>query len=352
MVGMKHTNTELIQLQSVPLSVKIQMTRNRVREWIREYGTNGCYISFSGGKDSTVLLDIIRKDFPEIPAVFVNTGLEYPSVRMFAKSCENVTEIRPKISFREVLIRYGYPVISKEVAKCIEEARKADGSGKYQYRLDKLNGVHLDKDGNKSPYNMEAYKFLLDAPFRISAKCCDITKKAPAKSYEHKTDRTPIMATMAAESKLRRSSWLQYGCNAFDEKRPMSRPMSFWTEQDVLHYIKENNLSIAGAYKDIIIDDAGAIDGQMNWFEELGIADECTLKTTGCPRTGCIFCLFGIRQDTDRFVRLRNEEPKLYDYVMDGGSFDAEGMWIPDNNGLGFRFIIDWLNQNGMNINY
>ena len=339
------TNTDLVQMQSAPLEVKILMTRRRIREWVREFGEDGCYVSLSGGKDSTVLLDIVRKDFPNIPAVFINTGLEYPSVRAFAKSQENVVTRYPKTSFKEVLTKYGYPVISKEVSQCIWEARKADGTGKYQYRLDRLNGTHTDKNGNLS-YNMPKYKFLLDAPFRISHKCCDITKKAPSKLYEHETGRTPFIATMAEESKLRRTRWLQSGCNAFDAKRPSSRPMSFWIEQDVLHYIKANNLKIADAYKNIVVDE-DLPEGQMNFFDELGIMDNCQLKTTGCPRTGCIFCMFGITYDKERFVRLRKDEPKLYDYIMRGGEFDSEGMWIPTNEGLGYKFIIDWLNSHG-----
>ena len=89
----KHTRQDLYQMQSLPLSAKIQMTRRRIRGWIEEFGEDGVYVAFSGGKDSTVLLDIVRKDFPNVEAVFCDTGLEYPSIRKFAKSKENVTFI-------------------------------------------------------------------------------------------------------------------------------------------------------------------------------------------------------------------------------------------------------------------
>ena len=110
---------ELRQMQSLPLEAKIQMTRQRIRTWVDEFGEDGVYVSFSGGKDSTVLLDIVRKDYPDIEAVFVNTGLEYPSVRRFALSKENVTEVRPTMNFRDVIIKYGYPIISKEVSQTL-----------------------------------------------------------------------------------------------------------------------------------------------------------------------------------------------------------------------------------------
>lgn len=239
----KHTMDELKQWQALPLSIKILMTKERIRNWVNEFGEDGVYVSFSGGKDSTVLLDIVRKDYPNIEAVFVNTGLEYPSVRLFAESKENVTVLRPTMNFRDVIIKYGYPVIGKEVSQVVQEARiglkRADGS--YQFRIDRILGKgHYAplEDGTKSQYDVSRYKFLLDAPFNISDKCCKVMKKRPARSYERKTKKKIILATMADESRLRKQRWLKYGCNAWDDKKQQSsNPMSFWTEQDVLTYI-------------------------------------------------------------------------------------------------------------------
>lgn len=107
---------ELKQLQSLPLDVKIRKTQQRIKEWVGRFGEDGVYVSFSGGKDSTVLLDIVRKMYPGIEAVFVNTGLEYPEIVDFVKQYENVTTLRPKKNFRQVLTEYGYPVISKNVS--------------------------------------------------------------------------------------------------------------------------------------------------------------------------------------------------------------------------------------------
>ena len=120
----KHTISDLYQMQSLPLSAKIQMTRQRIRGWIDEYGEDGVYVSFSGGKDSTVLLDIVRKDYPNVKAVFVDTGLEYPEVRRFVKTFSNVDWLRPKMNFRQVIEKYGYPFISKEVSETVYYARK------------------------------------------------------------------------------------------------------------------------------------------------------------------------------------------------------------------------------------
>lgn len=120
----KHTMSDLYQMQSLPLSIKIRMTQYRIREWVDYYGADGVYIAFSGGKDSSVLLHIAREMYPKISAVYVDTGLEYPEVREFVKRQENVEIIRPKMNFRQVIIKYGYPMIGKEVAGCVYGARR------------------------------------------------------------------------------------------------------------------------------------------------------------------------------------------------------------------------------------
>ena len=122
----KHTEDELRQLQALPLDIKISMTCSRIRAWIREYGQDGVYISFSGGKDSTVLLDLVRNKcgYKNVRAMFIDVPTQYPELRAFAQTFENVDIIKPKISFIEVCEKYGFPLISKEVAECVEGARK------------------------------------------------------------------------------------------------------------------------------------------------------------------------------------------------------------------------------------
>lgn len=119
-------------------------------------------------------------------------------------------------------------------------------------------------------------------------------KKGPAKAYEKETGRKPVVATMTEESEQRQDSWLRYGCNSFDGDRPMSKPMSFWTEQDVLQYLKMTGIPLAPVYGEIV-----NADGQINLFEE---EEPQKLKTTGCDRTGCMYCMFGIMSDNTRTV--------------------------------------------------
>lgn len=119
-----HTIEELRQKQALPLDIKIKMSKARIRAWIDEYGEDGVYVSFSGGKDSTVLLDLVRQDYPNVKAVFIDTGLEYPEIKDFVKTFDNVDIVRPKMSFRQVIEKYGYPFISKEVSSTVDYARK------------------------------------------------------------------------------------------------------------------------------------------------------------------------------------------------------------------------------------
>lgn len=119
------TSEELRLLQALPLNLKVARTKQRIREWVDYWGKDHVFVSFSGGKDSTVLLHIVREMYgDEIPAVFVNTGLEYPEIQRAVRSYPNVVVLTPEMNFREVLSRYGYPVISKEVSNCIEATRR------------------------------------------------------------------------------------------------------------------------------------------------------------------------------------------------------------------------------------
>lgn len=198
------TREDLKYYQSLPLELKIAKTKDNIREFVREFGVDDVYVSFSGGKDSTVLLDIAREMYPEIEAVFVNTGLEYPEIQKFVKTFDNVRIVYPKHTFREVISEWGYPIISKDISRKIHYARKGN-----KWALKYINGT-AKKNGKKSRYCIEKYKPLLNVDFKISDACCRIMKKSPA----HSIKKMPIIATMTEESLLRKQSWLLKGCNS------------------------------------------------------------------------------------------------------------------------------------------
>lgn len=237
-----YTNDDLRTMQAWPLERKVQVTQTRIIEWYQHFDGN-IYVSFSGGKDSTVLLDLTRRIYPDVPAVYIDTGLEYPEIKQFVKSQNDVAILRPKMRFDEVIDKYGYPVVSKEQASYIEEYRNT--------KSEKLRNIRLNGNAWGMGKISSKWIYLIDAPFKISDRCCDIMKKLPAKTYEKSTGRYPLIATMAEESKQRESNWKRYGCNAFDKTRPTSQPMSFWTEQDVLQYLKVTGIQYSTVYGQI-----------------------------------------------------------------------------------------------------
>ena len=317
--GTVHDSERLKELQKLPLHRKIGITSARIIEWHNHF--NGqVYVSFSGGKDSTVLLHIARQLFPDIEAVFCDTGLEYPEIREFVKTIPNVRIIKPEKNFRNIILEYGYPIISKEVAGCIDEVKRGlERDNNYNsVRYEKLNGTLIDKrTGKLSIYNIPKYKYLLNAPFKISNKCCYYSKKAPLHKFEAESGKKSIQATMACESQLRRQGWIRTGCNAF-HKKPQSKPMSFWTEQDVLMYLALKKIPYCEEIYGYVKNHNGK------------------LKMSKRQRTGCVYCGFGahLEKEPNRFQELKESHYKIWEYCMKS----------VDEGGLGMRKVLDFIN--------
>lgn len=314
-----------IELQSMSIQDKEYETYVKLTEWYNAW-QGRCYVSFSGGKDSTLMAYLAASCFMEngwketpLILMFCDTGLEYPEIREFVPwytewlrqqfpEVNIKLEIRkPDMNFRRVIEHYGYPVISKEVSHAVKDARSCP-TGKVMARF---HGAE-----STSMIGWEKYAYLLDAPFKIDHRCCDVMKKRPAHKFEKEEGLVPIIATMASESILRKKNWKQYGCNAYDGKCPASRPMSFWTEQDVLFYLKDREIPICSVYGEIVEEDG-------------------KYRTTGCDRTGCMFCMFGATNDKEptRFQRLAQTHPVQYAWMMKP--------W--DEGGLGLKEVLDYI---------
>lgn len=332
----------LRQRQSLPLHLVIQLSVKRIRAWVeywRERDVN-VYVSL-GGKDSRALLHLVRTIYPNIPAVFVDTGLEYPEVREQNRLIDNVIIVKPKKNFAQVVTEYGWPVISKKMAQYISETRTATGKNAATIHLrltgERNCGICPDCDvayvrsadnkwseclkcGYKRAISelsriSKKWQYLMDAPFKISHKCCKIMKIEPLKRYAKEHNAVGIIGTTSDESAAREHNFIRHGCNAYNSSNPVSTPIIFWTEQHVLQYIRENNLNVATCYGEQIEVTPGV------W------------QFNGVQRTGCMPCGFGAHLEArpNRFERMKTTHPNMYRYMMEtlGGAEVLDYCKIP-----------------------
>ncbi|WP_461614352.1 phosphoadenosine phosphosulfate reductase domain-containing protein [Clostridium sp. Marseille-QA1073] len=310
-IDLKLKDWAFSQRKNLPYELKLQLTRKRIVDWY-EHWQGAVYISFSGGLDSTVLLYLVRQELGDnIPAVFADTGLEYPELVEFVKGTPNVEVIKPKMNFRKVLKEYGYPIVSKETAAKIRKLRHGNLSNKYRNYL--LNGDERGKMGKLA----EKWKFLIDAPFDTSEKCCDVMKKAPFREYHKRTGRVPYIGVTQDESFMRERQYSKTGCNVYDAGKPKSQPLGFWKKQDILRFAYEKNIEIASVYGDIVYENG-------------------VYRTTKEQRTGCVYCAFGchLEEEPNRFQRLEKTHPKLWSYCMKD----------INEGGLGLAEVLDYIN--------
>ena len=263
------------------LSQKIDHALGTIEQFYN-YHHGKVYVAFSGGKDSTVLLWLVRKIFSDVVGVFSDTGLEFPEIRNFVKKTDNIIWIKPKMTFKQVIEITGYPVISKMQAQYIEQYRTgSDYMKNLRWYGKKYNGVVNYKISDE-------WKFMINAPFKISDKCCTIMKKNPMKQYEKESGNYPFLGIMATESIQRKKQYLQGGCNIFDTKKSSSRPLSFFYDAEIWKIIKKYKIPYSEIYD------------------------------MGYNRTGCMFCMFGVHLESpNRFQLMAKTHPKQYDYCME-----------------------------------
>lgn len=217
---------------------------NIIKDTIEKFGEENFYISFSGGKDSTVVHYLVDLAIPQnkIPRVYINTGIEYIDVVRFvermAKEDNRIVIIKNKTNIRKTLDEKGYPFKSKEHSKRVKEYQKY-GMSRTSYRY--LHG--LRPDGTPGTFKCpECLKYQFESDFKmpVSEKCCDILKKENFNRYRKESGKEiSILGVRRAEGGLRR---MQTGCVLFDKKgllksfKPLNPVSNEWIDWFVDKY--------------------------------------------------------------------------------------------------------------------
>ena len=170
-IDLKERKKQLQELRAMPLAQKVQTTVSKILEFYTRTNKK-CYVSCSGGADSIVLEDIVKRMYEvgiistPIKVVFDDTGLEEPTVRATALSIPNIVVVKPEMSFLEVLKTKGYPIISKETSECVVQARKcldkirADAErASYLYRLQRFTGTGSYSKNKETLGNIDQKEF-------------------------------------------------------------------------------------------------------------------------------------------------------------------------------------------------
>jgi 3'-phosphoadenosine 5'-phosphosulfate sulfotransferase (PAPS reductase)/FAD synthetase len=299
----KYTGEDLKAMQNWSFETKILKSQAKIIETYQHYGGNVC-VNFSGGNDSSVLIDLARRAFPDIPAVFCDTGIEYPDILGIVKSYPNVDIVRPYLCgkdkcvncidgcFGKAVRTVGWNFPSKDTALALYYARKGSN-----WAIKSFQG--LNNDGTESEYRKNHYykwAYLIESHFVFSDKCCKLLKESVLDKYHKETKTVPILGITAGESFRRKQSWYKTGCNAFDTEKPQSKPLSFWLQTDILRYIKEFNIPYAkNLYGEIVQDKNG------------------NYTTTKMKQTGCSLCPTGCHLDKpNKYQSIIPQYPDLW----------------------------------------
>ena len=289
-----------VQERSEFLKIAVENAIDRI---IRHYEeTEGkIYLSFSGGKDSTVLAHLIMMaDLPtQIPFVFANTGIELEATYKFVREFpyDNVVVVKPRKPYAQILRDYGKPALSKI---------KSEGLSTYQRHLDEplktararqmIIGVR-ERAGVQIPSSRNAYKLANkhmhfvhpDTEIKFANKCCQFMKKYPFKDFAKENDMNGAYSGVrVAEGGAR--AIMYKSCTVIKKQGNKnyltSLPIYDWSDEIVEEFIQFYNIKLSDAY-----------------------------EKYGCERTGCIGCPYA-RDLKFELKMLYDNEPLKYKAVM------------------------------------
>jgi len=283
-------NEDIKKAIELPLEDKIEFSKSVIREWYNHWDGN-VFVAFSGGKDSTVLLHLVRSVYPEVKGVFSNTGLEYPEIYDFAKNTPNVEIIQPRKKFTQVLKEDGFPISNKKRARQIKQLQHANKKNFNTRRLALIGYATKKGIFNKQSKISNKWFPIALGDVKVTDVCCDYLKKEPLHIFKKEnTKMKSYNGMMLGEGNSRDIALINRACNMFDNAEPTSIPLKFWTDDNVWEYAEKNNIEICSVYKDYNL-----------------------------ARTGCTFCGYGADledKNNNRFTKLRDSHPKQFNIFV------------------------------------
>lgn len=261
MKDQKFTYAEFKDLLKLPLGKKIERAHMLIIDSLQHFHNNA--VACSWGKDSIVLLHLVRDFCPNIKVVYHNTGVEYPQNlayrdRMLAEwNITNYEETKPLMSFWECAKRYGYP--HARVMGFQKAGSKANGS-------------------------------------KRTPKCCFFLKEKPARLWCKKNKiELEFVGLQASESMARRLSFFREGETFFSKtyKHQIVRPLMIWTDKDIWEYHKLFNIPKNPLYEIMPRNGCMPCTGFQNWEKVMAKANpklyQFVSKKMGAPAMDCWF---------------------------------------------------------------
>ena len=262
----------LRRYQSMKLDAKIRYSLRLIEAALEL--SNRPMVAWSGGKDSTVLLHLIRENFlPDIDVVFNDTKVEFPETLKFVRKMSDawslnlhIAKPEPHKDFWWCVEEYGWPLFGKRGSDSIVSHRR----------------------GNK-PLLSDKLVRVANTEVSISKRCCYYLKEKPSRDVERALESDcKFLGTMAEESQRRRFNWADYGDLYWHKNDRLWKvlPLSIWLEPDIWEYHERYNIPM------------------------------CELYQMGHNRNGCWPCTMDIHFRDNHLAALRQSHPKLWRFLV------------------------------------
>ena len=282
----------------------IEDSRAKMHDIFSRYDDSEIAISYSGGSDSDIMMHFIRSNGYDLKHVFFNTGIEYRAtlehIENRKKEGADIDTIRGEMPIPTTVREYGLPFISKSVSEMIQILQRHDfdfqNSGDYDFET--LVGMYpnsktalrwwTNTHGMKRrciANNRYLKEFLVKygVPFKVSSKCCDMSKKRPVKKYSKENNiRLNVVGLRRSEAGVRVFIYKTCFYENTKGKEHMYFPLYWWTDDVKEYYKNKHNISYSDCY-----------------------------EVYGLDRTGCAGCPYGRKSD-EELLALKKYEPKLY----------------------------------------